>query len=154
MRHSIQHDCCPHCGQLLPFKIACPVPMSGYKRMLFQLVAKAGEHGISVERLTDRLYADRPDGGPTYPARSVCSLLCQMNRELEPHGMQIRYNYDTGGHVLYHDVRSKALSAAEVREIREHLRTGVPQRELARRFDRTLSTITNINTGRTHKDVR
>jgi hypothetical protein len=153
MRHSIQHDYCPHCGQVLPLKVACPVPFSGYKRMLFQLIAKAGEHGISVSRLIDRLYADRDDGGPHDPSNSICSLLCQMNRELKPHDMQIRYNFETSGYVLYRDARSKALTNTEVKLIRDNLRDGMSHQQLARLFNCSRSTISMISTGRTHKDV-
>ena len=57
---------------------------------IYLAVARAGRAGKSIEALVDRVYGDRPDGGPLY-ARNCMSVLIhqKINPKLAPHGLKI-----------------------------------------------------------------
>jgi len=59
-----------------------------FYRELYQTVRDAGPMGIAPVDLTDRLYRDRSDGGPT--SNCIKQVICQrINPRLAPFGIRI-----------------------------------------------------------------
>jgi hypothetical protein len=57
---------CPCYGHPLPPDKVALVLRGRRARMIYEIVRDAGRDGITMRDLTDKLYADRADGGPLY----------------------------------------------------------------------------------------
>ena len=61
----------------------------GSKRILLNQIQKAGQHGISINRLVDALYQDRIDGGALTARKTIHVHIWQMNQKLKEIGYRI-----------------------------------------------------------------
>lgn len=78
---------CECCGQALPSKFK-HMRLSPGPQLLLEAVAEAGEEGIDIERLYQKLYGDRLDGGPD--PNTVRVRISQINsKHLKQFGMRI-----------------------------------------------------------------
>ena len=70
----------------------------GNQREIFEIVARAGEAGITRERVADHLYADHADGGPLYAQGVVSTTISKwINPRLAPYGLKIGSCQGRGG---------------------------------------------------------
>lgn len=92
-------QCCPTCGQTLPDDMPPGLKLSGYRRVLFELVRKAGQHGVTTDVLFDRLYGSRADGGPESGIKVISVHACHINNRIRKFGLQIKS--DGAGHGVY-----------------------------------------------------
>lgn len=74
---------CPCCGQTLPDDMPLGLRLRGNERRIYERVRKAGQHGITSERLFDWLYADDPNGGPASQRNVVQVTICNINKKLK-----------------------------------------------------------------------
>ena len=80
---------CKCCGQTLPVIRPFDLDFTRTERQIVNIVQKAGQHGISFERLFDKLYGHREDGGPEN--RNVISVfVAKINKKLALVGKEIR----------------------------------------------------------------
>lgn len=85
MRH-VRH--CPRCGSALPDEVAKEI--GGWScRRLYQLVRDAGPEGIHTRDLADKLYSDRPDGGPSTANSCIKVMVWRINQRIAPMGVAI-----------------------------------------------------------------
>lgn len=78
---------CKCCGQTLPPEY--PIALPAGPRIIFELVRKAGKQGIRSDRLYEKLYANRHDGGPHY--KTVNVRISQLNnRYLAKYNLKIQ----------------------------------------------------------------
>ncbi len=97
----IHERCCPYCKQTMPlsFKIEANLPPAW--RAMLDIIYRAGEHGISTDRLVNLVYSDDPNGGPDNAVKSIHVRICRMNKRLRPLGWLINGRGDhTGVYVL------------------------------------------------------
>ena len=85
-------DECPTCGQTMPPKTGLPsgVALTKTEGKLFEIIRRAGKHGIASDTLCERLYADNPDGGPVTARHVVYVLVNKVNGKIRDHGVAIR----------------------------------------------------------------
>lgn len=89
---------CPHCKQTLPRKFK-HLRLAPGPELLLEAVADAGADGIDIERLYQKLYGDRRDGGPD--PNTVRVRVCQINkRHLSKYGMRIAGKNTGRSHLL------------------------------------------------------
>ena len=108
---------CKCCGQVLPSKFKhlrlAPGPL-----LLLEAVAEAGQEGINIDRLYQKLYGDRRDGGPD--PNTVRVRVCQLNkRHLWKHGLKIVGKNNGRSHLLgsYVLTEDKKISAANSQDV-------------------------------------
>ena len=78
---------CPYCGYPINKEFYLP-PMSLRKRRIFAAVAEAGENGIPLAKLLQRMYAEQE---PTPSAPGVLRVqVCELNRILHTFQRQIQ----------------------------------------------------------------
>lgn len=70
--------CCNGTGEIVP---ETPVRLSRMQARIWHFVRRSG-YGISSEDLTDRIYADRADGGPISARRSIWVTVAATNKRL------------------------------------------------------------------------
>lgn len=70
--------CCNGTGEIEP---RAPVHLSRLQMRIWHFVRRSG-YGIATSDLTDRVYADRPDGGPVSARRCVWVLVMGTNKRL------------------------------------------------------------------------
>jgi hypothetical protein len=100
---------CPCCGHPLPSDDVVRAIKGRKRRKLYELVRDAGQLGISVRVLMDKLYADDPSGGPHH--HSVISVLAQhhINPVIAQFGLKLVCG--SGGGRVY---RLKEIAMTEV----------------------------------------
>lgn len=81
---------CPCCGQALPPEEPEGLGLRGKRKILFDLVRKAGKHGIRADRLFSALYDDDPNGGPNTGLKIIAVHICHANKVLKRFGLRIR----------------------------------------------------------------
>jgi|SRR5215469_432851 len=90
MRRPDRYKVCRCCGFPVADDELALLFRAGKSRRIFQIVAAAGQAGISRESLTDRIYSDHPDGGPLCAREVVTTMIFRyINPKLEPHGLKI-----------------------------------------------------------------
>lgn len=63
--------------------------LNGLQRRMYEMVQRAGKVGLTCEVIRERLYSMNSSGGPE--SRNVIHVIAaQMNRKLEPFGIEVR----------------------------------------------------------------
>lgn len=109
--------CCPTCEQTLPPPFDAGIKFKPAAQALIDIVWKAGKHGISTDRLFDKLYKNDPDGGPVSGMKTVHTRICYINKRLMPQGYRIQ-GENTGGHGINGMYVLKKIS--EIEKVRKH----------------------------------
>ncbi len=81
---------CPRCGQTLPPDLPEGLKLRGRKLEVFNAVRKAGQHGITADRIFDKLYALDPNGGSSKGLKIVSIFVNQLNKDLKLVGLRVR----------------------------------------------------------------
>lgn len=81
---------CPCCGQTLPPDLPKGLKLRGRKLEVFNMVRRAGQYGITADRIFDRLYELDPNGGPDKGLKIISVFVCYLNKRLRPFGMRVR----------------------------------------------------------------
>lgn len=74
----------------MPPAFSLDIPLSHGDREIVEQVGKAGKHGITTDRLFDRLYGQDPNGGPDSGLKAVHARICALNKHLRPRGWCVR----------------------------------------------------------------
>src|SRR5882672_10213879 len=72
----------------MPPKVHPDLPLTAKVREVVEIVAAAGSNGILKERVHQKMYMHREDGGPHLKIIDV--LICKANKELRKQGMEVR----------------------------------------------------------------
>jgi hypothetical protein len=83
----IECPCCRGSGEV---QSLTGVSLSMLERRIYEIVQSCGGEGIDMHRLSERVYADRRDGGPEYAADSIRATICRMNKRLAASGRQVK----------------------------------------------------------------
>ena len=86
----ITDEICKCCGQTLPPTVFHNIKMPKGSMQILEMVAKAGPHGMSSERLFNMLYAHRRDGGPETGMKCLHVRISHLNKKIRPHGFEVR----------------------------------------------------------------
>lgn len=97
---------CPHCQTAPTPSLVVSGPI---RSRVLELVARRPD-GISAAEVSDIVYGDHPDGGPTWAANSIKTAVWNANRELKPQGYMIRAKHGPGG-------RYRLIKIADHREM-------------------------------------
>jgi len=100
--------CCFGAGQIEP---QAPVPLSLMQFRIFDIVRRS-KHGIAGPDLTDRLYADRADGGPSSGRKCMQTQVFQLNKRLAKANLRIGAKTMHGPYFLLQTKSSGAEHAA------------------------------------------
>lgn len=87
---------CACCGQTLPPVDPPGVKLTPRERRIYEIIQRAGKHGISADLVFDRVYADDRDGGPNTQLKIISVFVCSLNRKLPKAGQMIKSG-DWGG---------------------------------------------------------
>lgn len=89
VRHKDRHKVatCPHCGHPMP-PDEIVASLAGKQRAIYQVIARAGSLGISTTEIIDVVYANDPNGGPTWNA--VSATVSIINRKIGRFGLAIK----------------------------------------------------------------
>lgn len=79
---------CPCCHGAGKIEETAPVHLSPLQLKIYNAVRKT-RYGISGPELTNKVYADRDDGGPLWAAVSIHVQVQRMNKRLAPVGQHI-----------------------------------------------------------------
>ncbi len=79
---------CPTCAGTGEIAELSPVYLPPRQFRIWDTVRRA-KHGISIADLADRVYSDRPDGGPGSATQSIWGLVRVANKRLAPFGQRI-----------------------------------------------------------------
>jgi hypothetical protein len=78
--------CCPTCGH--PVTVADELKLTGNKKLIYNFVHRAGQHGIDSNRLYELVYSGAVDGGPFRNTLAV--QINQLNKKLKPFGQFVQ----------------------------------------------------------------
>ena len=79
-------ECCSQCGQLLPPAVVLPK----LRQRIYDYVSCHPE-GVTVDAISDHVYADDPNGGPENAAVCTRTQIYHINSQvLRPRGLQIK----------------------------------------------------------------
>lgn len=81
--------CCTKCGQTLPPEGEPGINLAPIQRRIFDLVRRAGPHGISSTRLFNLIYDCDSNGGPLNGKRCLYVHVNQTNKRLRKHGLRM-----------------------------------------------------------------
>jgi len=82
---------CPCCAGRGEIEEKAPVPLHPLEFRIWDVVRRS-PGGISGRALTERVYADRADGGPDCADNVVRVTIVRVNRKLAPAGLRIACN--------------------------------------------------------------
>jgi hypothetical protein len=82
------------------------IPLTPLEFRVWDVLRRAGVDGLACADLTERVYADRPDGGPLSGTHSVWSHAHRANRKLAAIGQRIVASGGPGS--IYRLVRIQA----------------------------------------------
>lgn len=91
-------EVCKCCGQTLPPAFDVGIKFKPTAQHLIDIVWKAGKHGITTDRLFDKLYALCSNGGPVSGMKVVHTRICYINKRLMTKGWRIQGEH-MGGNV-------------------------------------------------------
>lgn len=95
---------CKCCGQTLPVDIGIEVSLARGLKTIVEVVRKAGQHGISTDRLFNRIYGHDRDGGPLTGVKVLHVRISRINKTLRPQGWEIVGEH-TGNSKIYGSYR-------------------------------------------------
>jgi hypothetical protein len=72
---------CPCCGGVGIVEAGPPPELTPRQIRIYNALRKAKD-GLSIQVLTDKVYAERIDGGPIGACNSVRNAICLMNKRL------------------------------------------------------------------------
>lgn len=84
---------CPCCGQTIPLDLPIGLTLRGKRLEIYNIVRRAGLHGITSDLIFERLYALDPNGGPDTGVRQISVMICHLNKRLASVGQRVQ-----GGH--------------------------------------------------------
>lgn len=64
--------------------------LTSFRQKIVDTVIKAGEHGITTNKLVNIMYADDINGGPDTAVKSIHTTVCKINKILKQHDFQIK----------------------------------------------------------------
>ena len=102
---------CPCCFGTGQIEQRAPVPLSPMQFQIFDIVRRS-KYGIAGPVLTDRLYADRADGGPVSGRKSMQTQVVQLNKRLAKANLRIGAKTMHGPYCLLQISSSGAEHAA------------------------------------------
>lgn len=79
---------CEKCGHPIP-TLDVLSDLTKHQMKIFLALHKAGQAGLSLDRIIEIVYADDPSGGPTYATDSVRCAMWQMGAKLKIHSLRI-----------------------------------------------------------------
>lgn len=82
----IECPCCGGTGKVPDIGVA----ITGIEREIFDIVAGAKHHGITLEGLVDRIYAGRRNGGPDDAHATTRVRIWRMNKRLSGIGLRVK----------------------------------------------------------------
>jgi hypothetical protein len=102
---------CPCCFGAGEIENRAPVPLTPQQFQIFDIVRRS-KYGIDGEGLTNRLYADRSDGGPPSGRKCMQVQIIHLNRRLEKANLRIGAKTHRGPYFLLQTQSSGAERAA------------------------------------------
>ena len=102
---------CPCCFGTGQIEQQAPVPLTPMQFQIFDTVRRA-KYGIGGQLLTDRVYADHPDGGPVSGYKSVQVQITHLNRRLAKANLRVGAALRGGPYFLLQTESSGAEHAA------------------------------------------
>ncbi len=81
---------CPCCGQTMPPDLPVGLKLRGNRLRVYEIVRRAGQNGITSDRIFDKLYELDPNGGPESGLRIVSIIVCYLNKRLKDVGQKIQ----------------------------------------------------------------
>ena len=102
---------CPCCFGAGQIEQRAPVPLSPQQFQIFDIVRRS-KYGIAGPVLTDRLYADRADGGPSSGRKCVQTQVFQLNKRLAKANLRVGAKTMHGPYFLLQIQSSGAENAA------------------------------------------
>jgi hypothetical protein len=81
---------CPTCGQALPPDPSPAHLLSPTQAKIYDIVARAGSHGINSDVLFERLYADDEEGGPLSGKQSMYVMVREVNLTFKRYSVPYR----------------------------------------------------------------
>lgn len=101
--HHRQSFCCPACGSTIgqaatvdDVKSAITAPAH---RIIFDALSRSVGASVRRDTLVDRIYGDRPDGGPERADVILKVQVSQLRRKIEPYGWTISVSKGGSGHL-------------------------------------------------------
>ncbi|MFN3337244.1 MAG: winged helix-turn-helix domain-containing protein, partial [Thermomicrobium sp.] len=89
----IQTFCCPACGGFIgeaaPLDQVMESVTQPSRRLILGMLAKPPGAVVLRDRILDRLYGHRADGGPETGDHVVKAMVSQLRRQIEPFGWTI-----------------------------------------------------------------
>ena len=96
--------CCPHCRQMFAVT-ADDIGIQGrVERRYYEVIARR-PHGITSEELTNIVYAEDPNGGPT-SFSIVKATVFRLNQKLKPLGLKIASTKGRGARFKLQDANA------------------------------------------------
>jgi len=81
--------CCPCCEGRGVVEPGAPTKLTPMQREIY-LAVRAAKDGISMRRLSDRVYEDQIDGGPDGCFVAIRAQVYSLNKRLAPFGERVR----------------------------------------------------------------
>lgn len=89
----IQTYCCPSCGGFIgeaaPLDQVRESVTQPSRRLILDMLSSKPGAPVLRDRILDRLYGDRADGGPDSGDHVVKAMVSQLRRQIEPFGWTI-----------------------------------------------------------------